>query len=184
MSFDKKTERHISSPPNAIRLIEEEQAQLLTLCDSLEKIADELPYKLERGRLRPDAPTIVARQLRHRLPRLHRHIEQLLFPMLKKRALPEDCVEEIIAGFTHEHAMDDGYALGVLEVLNELSLDRRLPGLRAINDEAAGYLLRGFFEALRRHLRWQHFIVLRLARQRLTDKDLAKLARQISIDGS
>ncbi len=179
MSSKKLSEGHQSKSRDPLKLIEKEQSHLLSLCDRLEEIADEFP-----DHSNSDTSKKVAQELRSALPRLHNHIQQILFPMLQKRALPQDSIEEIIAGFTHEHAMDDGYVLGVLEILDELSIDRRILELRAANYEAAGYLLRGFFEALRRHLRWQNFIVLRLARQRLRDEDLIELSHQMSIDGS
>ena len=179
----------MSSPENSdvracrftdpILKIEEEQVHLMALCDRLETIADRLPDNLNHFTVET-----VAYELRAKLPRLHMHMEQQLFPILKKRALPEDGIEEIIDGFTHEHAMDDGYVLGVLgvlEILDQSSRSQIAADQTAENYEAVGYLLRGFFEALRRHLRWQRFIVLRLARLRLSDKDLVEINDQISI---
>ena len=179
MSSPGKNGRQQRWSSNPILQIEAEQVHLLALCDRLEEIADNLP-----GNLFPISFETVARELRSKLPRLHRHMELALFPALKKRALPEDNIDELIAGFTHEHAMDDGYVLGVLEVLDRIAAGPLVSDGETENYEASGYLLRGFFEAMRRHLRWQRFIVLRLARQRLSDEDLIEVADQMSIETS
>ncbi len=160
-----------------IAALDMEHAHLLSLCDRLEEIADALPNNLD-----PYVFETVARELRTMLPRLHRHMQQLLFPLLKKRARQKDGMADIIAGFTHEQNMDAGYALGVLDILDRFA-SGQLPLDHEPKDyEAVGYLLRGFFESLRRHLRWERFLVLRLARRRLNKEDLAQLQLQISKD--
>ena len=171
-----KGEKQIKKPldPDPIKRIEDEQAHMMALCDMLETIADEIPDNLN-----PSTFVMAARSLRHELPRLHRHEEQLLFPMLAKRAWPEDNIDEILDGFRQENAMDEGYAEEVLTVLDRLSLGRGLENL-----EMAGYLLRGFFESLRRHLRWENIILLKLARQRLQEDDLAQMSHQLSSESS
>ena len=179
MSSNNKNDAQNFQVPDPIQLIEEEQAILLALCDRLEEIADGLPDNLSPFRLK-----VVAQELRTTIPRLHHQMEKLLFPKLKKRALPDDGIDELIAGFEHEHAMDDGYVLGVLEILDQLAIGPVSDTRSLEYYEAVGYQLRGFFEAMRRHLRWQRFIVLRLARQRLRDEDLIELKTQISTEGS
>ncbi len=179
MSSNNKSDAGGSSTLDPIKKIEKEQVHLLALCDRLEEIADGLPCNLSPFRFK-----MLAQELRRAVPQLHHHMEKLLFPILKKRALPEDGIDEIIGGFLHEHAMDDGYVLGVLEILDQLAAGP-VPDRRNLEYfEAIGYQLRGFFEALRRHLRWQRFIVVRLARQRLSEKDLIELDTQISTEGS
>ena len=179
MSSNNKSDAQDFPIANPIDLIEEEQVHLLDLCDTLEEIADGLPDNLSPFRLK-----VVAQELRMAVPRLHLNMEERLFPMLKKRAFPEDGIDEVIAGFEHEHAMDDGYVLGVLDILDQLAVGP-VPDKRNLEFfETAGYQLRGFFEALRRHLRWQRFIVVRLARLRLSEKDLIELGTQMSSKGS
>jgi hemerythrin-like domain-containing protein len=158
--------------PDPIKQIEGEQAHMMVLCDMLETIADEIS-----DNMKPSTVVMAARSLRHELPRLHRHEEQLLFPLLAKRALPEDDIEEILDGFRQENAMDEGYAEEVLTILDRLALGQGLENL-----EMAGYLLRGFFESLRRHLRWENIVILKLARQRLLQEDLVQMSHQLSME--
>jgi hypothetical protein len=152
-----------------IKIVESEQVHLKDLCDTLEAIADGFP-----GATTPSVARSAAEILRDELPRLHCHEEKILYPLLLQRVLPEDNIEEILAGFGLEHAMDEGYAEEVLALLDQLAA-----GMEMANAEMAGYLLRGFFESLRRHLRWEGIIILRLARQRLTDEDLARMSVQM-----
>ena len=164
-----------SGMPDPLSMIEQEQISLLALCDRLEEIADALLDDLS-----PSTLETVAQEWRCRLPLHHQHMEKVLFPLLEKRAQSQDSIDEVISGFTHEQAMDDGYILGVLEVLDQFASGQPAGEHKPDYYEAAGYLLRGFFEALRRHLRWERFIVLRLARQRLTKEDLAEIYVRIS----
>lgn len=178
MSSIKKTDSADSGFLNPIQKIEAEQLHMAALCDRLETIANGLPDDLSSFPFEA-----VANELRTKLPQLHYNMEQVLFPALKERALPEDGIEEIIDGFTHEHAMDGGYVLGVLEVLDRLATGPLALNQQPENYEVVGYLLRGFFEGLRRHLRWERFIILRLARLRLSEDDLVEINDQMSSRG-
>lgn len=178
-SNNNNTNSQDSQSFNPIQKIEAEQLHMAALCDRLETFANGLPDDLSSFTFES-----IASELRTKLPRLHYNMEKVLFPALKKRALPEDRIDEIIAGFTHEHAMDDGYVLGVLEVLDRFAKGPLASNQKAENYDAVGYQLRGFFESLRRHLRWERFIVLQLARQRLSDEDLVEINNQMSSRGS
>lgn len=148
-----------------IATLERELDQLTGLCDELERVADELPDNRNPSRIDE-----IGRKLRDLLRRHHQHAEALLMPRLASRALPEDRVEELAQGLRHDNSRDEGYALEVLELLDAMAAGGRPP-----NKDTAGYLLRGFFEGLRRHLRCEHALLFPLARKRLTDDDLRQL---------
>lgn len=156
-------------PSDPIDAIEREHQELMEICDLLEAIAD-------RVREQHDPPSVrsVAERLRSRLSSHHQHEEQLLFPLLVKRASSEDHIEEIVASLLHDNAMDEGYALEVLELLDILAR-----GQRPKSTETAGYMLRGFFEGLRRHLRCERVSVFKLARLRLTNEDKREMSERI-----
>ena len=146
------------------------------LCDMLEQIADSLPDDVD-----PLLCARVVKVLRDELPVHHRDEEHGLFPLVEHRAKPEDNVEELIAQLCLEHATDESFAIEVMDELATLS-----EGKKPRNPNMLGYMLRGFFESYRRHLQWEDKVLLPLARKRLTEADLTKLAgflRQNRADG-
>jgi hemerythrin-like domain-containing protein len=152
--------------------LQQELNQLLGVCDELEHVADELPDNRSPSRI-----AAVCRSLRDLLRKHHRHAESLLFPLLSRRALPEDRVEELARELRRDNSRDEGYALEVLELLDAMAV-----GGQPANKDTAGYLLRGFFEGLRRHLRCEHALLFPLARKRLTPDDLQQLREAIAAE--
>jgi hemerythrin-like domain-containing protein len=151
-------------------LIEHEHLIQAQLCDPLERIADDLPDNIDR-RLCLE----VIDSLQNEVP-LHQLDEELgLFPLIEKRALPDDNVHDILARLALEHATDESFAGELLESLESLSEGRRLK-----NPDMVGYMLRSFFESYRRHILWENAIMLPLARTRLTGEDLDELDRRMN----
>ena len=150
-----------------IDLIEHEHLIQARLCDSLERIADDLPNNVDR-RLCGQ----VIDSLQFEMPLHHRDEELGLFPLIEKRALPTDNIHDILARLALEHATDESFASELLESLENLREGRRLK-----NPDMVGYMLRSFFESYRRHILWENAIVLPLARMRLTREDLDELNR-------
>ena len=148
-------------------LIEHDHLVQSQLCDSLERIADDLPDNVDRQLCR-----IVIDTLKFEMPVHHRNEELALFPLIENRALPDDNIHDILARLALEHATDESFASELLESLEVLSEGRKLK-----NPDMVGYMLRSFFESYRRHILWENAIVLPLARARLTSEDLADLSR-------
>lgn len=148
-------------------LIEHEHLAQAQLCDSLERIADGLPDNVDRKLCRT-----VIDALQFDMPLHHRDEELGLFPLIERRALPDDNIEDILARLALEHATDECFAGELLENLESLSEGRKLT-----NPDMVGYMLRSFFESYRRHIHWENAIVLPLARARLTRDDLDELGR-------
>ena len=154
-----------NSMRNPLDIIEMAHQVHAQICDALEAIADSLPDEVDR-RLAAN----VADCLCIELPLHHLDEEEGLFPLLEKRALPEDNIVDILSRLAIEHATDESFADELGESLKTLGR-----GERVDNPNMVGYMLRGFFENYRRHLHWENTLVLPLARQRLKKKDLTAL---------
>jgi hemerythrin-like domain-containing protein len=139
------------------------------LCDLLEQIADCLPDNVS-----PPVAQAAASAMSD-LHRHHKHEEKGLFPLLQKRAKPQDNIEQIISHLEKEHAADESLADDLLENLETLAV-----GNKSENPNMLGYMLRGFFESYRRHISWENTVLLPLARERLTKDDLDILAVTLS----
>lgn len=123
----------------------------------------------------PDpADAIRARDfLRHELPLHMADEEQDLFPLLRRRCLPEDAIDKAIDRLTGEHHQsiaDTRKAAAALEPLEE--------GAGPLSEEGREDLLR-FTTHARRHLILENAIILPFARLRLTENDLDTLCRRM-----
>lgn len=150
---------------NPLDMIASAHALQEQMCDAMERIADGLPDEVDR-RLCAQ----VASCLQFDLPLHHHDEEEGLFPLLRKRATPEDGVDKILERLTAEHSSDNDFASEIAEALETLG-----QGGRPANPEMLGYMLRGFFERYRRHVHWENQLVMPLARLRLTREDLDAL---------
>jgi hemerythrin-like domain-containing protein len=148
-------------------LIEHEHLVQAQLCDSLERIADDLPDNVDQRLCMK-----VIDSLKFEMPVHHRDEELGLFPLIEKRALPDDNIHDILARLALEHATDESFANELLESLEGLREGQKLK-----NPDMVGYMLRSFFESYRRHILWENAIVLPLARARLMPADLEELDR-------
>ena len=102
--------------------------------------------------------------------------EQDLFPLLRRRALPEDDVENVLGLLSAEHKADALQAAEVRRLLED-SLDRQAaPGM----DPASRKALQAFSSQELRHLALENAVVLPIARLRLTTKDLGGMSRRLA----
>jgi hemerythrin-like domain-containing protein len=155
---------------NGLDLIEYEHRIQSQICDGLERIADGLPNDVDRGLCEQ-----VVKALRYEIPLHHRDEECGLFPLIDKRALPNDDIHDILARLALEHATDESFAGELLESLQILA-----NGGKVNNPNMVGYMLRSFFESYRRHIQWENAVVLPLARSRLTEEDVEELEQAMS----
>jgi hemerythrin-like domain-containing protein len=137
------------------------QAQA-AMCDELERVADGLLDQVDRQQC-----ARLASWLQFDLALHHHDEEEALFPLLRRRARPEDRLEPILERLLSEHSVDMDLAADIAEELAGLA-----QGNRPSNPEMLGYMLRGFFEAYRRHVLWENTLLMPLAHQRLTSEDL------------
>ena len=123
--------------------------QILELCDLLESIADSLPNHLDSRKCHQAAimvqPTV---------EKMHRLEEDSVFPFLEETN-PTESEREIIARLKEEHCEDECYAEELTDALNRIALGEGEP----VAPETLGYMLRGFFGAMRRHIAYEqeHF---------------------------
>jgi hemerythrin-like domain-containing protein len=154
------------NPLDMIAMCHEAQAEM---CDALEHIADGLPDDIDRRLC-----ARLAGWLQFDLALHHHDEEEALFPLLRKRAHPQDRLDMILERLASEHSTDMDLASDIAEELASLA-----QGHRPANPEMLGYMLRGFFEAYRRHVHWENALLMPLARQRLTLEDLELLQARL-----
>lgn len=127
-------------------------AEKRRLCDMLEAIADTLPSRVDRLECLKAAGELVPL-----LRECHRFEEETLFPAF----LAAGGREDIVARLKAEHVEDQGAAQELAEELFRIG-----HGHAVHNPEALGYLLRAFFESVRRHMAFEHDHVLPATRER------------------
>lgn len=115
------------------------------LCSILESLADRLPDKLDSQEC-----LHVARTIYPIVRRAHEFEEQKLFPLLEERFASDASLKEAIHRLRFEHWEDESFAEEIADSLLNFVRDRA-----KANTEALGYMLRGFFEGLRRHLAFE-----------------------------
>lgn len=100
--------------------------------------------------------------------------EEDLFPLLYRRSLPEDDLDQILGVLSSEHTADLDEARDVRELL-ERALDRR-EGLEPDQRKT----LVAFARQERCHLAIENAVVLPIARLRLSEDDLANLSQRLA----
>lgn len=126
---------------------------LLDVCDQLEAIADSLPNSVSAA----DCARLAA-EIVDLLARTHREEEAILLPMLASSQRPE--LRQLANRLRGEHDYDDNAVIEVRDALLSLSTGRPLH-----SPDATGYLLRSFFESLRRHVLAEQDLLAILADQ-------------------
>lgn len=154
---------------SALAYVANDHEQHLRLCDVLEEIADSLPDRIDQRQC-----VCAALALKHRINAHHQLEETVLFPRMLARATGDSELQRVLQRLADEHLTDEGHCDEAIELLSKLSRGAPLP-----NVEAAGYLLRGLFEGLRRHIAFENDYVLPIAHQVLLEEDLEALAAEI-----
>lgn len=126
-------------PASRTEPLEISYRHMLTLCDKLEAIADALPRVDERLCLE------TAAALERLVAQTHALEESVLFPLLIASGRPE--MNQTVARLRQEHLFDSGTAQEVCETLGDMA-----GGYQILPVDAVGYLLRAFFEGMRRHV--------------------------------
>ena len=116
------------------------QAEMQSLCDMLEDIADSLPRSMNAGICAKAAETLVPL-----VKRIHAFEELEVFPKYAA-ANPGPATQEMLDRLRDEHCVDECYAEELSDALKRIS-----SASDPISPDTLGYMLRGFFEATRRH---------------------------------
>lgn len=113
----------------------------LALCDLLEAVADSLPDQLDRQRC-----LHVARSIPRVIKHAHAAEAALLFPTIVARHGNRGAA--LIEHLRMEQFEDEYFAEEV-----QLTLLQAGKGSSTLTADATGYMLRGFFDGIRRHVR-------------------------------
>ena len=138
---------HGEDPISALRKAHKDQ---LLLCDRLEEIADSLPDAINRQKC-----IYAARALGPMIRGVHRFEEEVVFPLIAERLGADDHINSMLTRLRFEHCEDECFSEELTEALHDLG-----SGNPDINTEAIGYMLRGFFEAMRRHIAFESEMLL------------------------
>ena len=140
-------------------------------CVALERLADDLGAD--------DATENAGYILDHLEVDLPLHIadeEKDLFPLLKKRCLADDRIEEMLVLLHVEHQEDDANCGALLAPLRGIA-----GGSRPTDEAAFTARARAFDSFQRRHLGWENGTILPLAEYRLSDEDNAALGASMAM---
>ena len=119
--------------------------EALLLCDELERIADDLPHKVQRALCLSIAARIVP-MLKHS----HAYEEEVVFPAFAAAATTPAVGDASIRRLKAEHVEDECAAQDLADVLFAIG-----HGSAIDNPEALGFMLRAFFETMRRHIAFE-----------------------------
>ena len=120
------------------------------LCDELEAIADALPDRVDRRKC-----LIVAASLPALLEQGHAYEEKYVFPAFQRNGDSRQTRAMTVRRLKVEHMEDEASAHDLAEVLEEIGA-----GFPVKNPEALGFMLRAFFEAMRRHIAFEREHIL------------------------
>jgi hypothetical protein len=123
-------------PPKLKKMFERQ----MKLCDDLEAVADSLPLRIDRHFC-----LHIARQIGPVLRDAHAAEELHLFPTILSRS---ENGGDVVERLRLEHIEDECFGEEVQYELLQLGQGRTV-----LAPEATGYMLRGFFEGMRRHMR-------------------------------
>ncbi len=124
----------------------------LELCRTMEALADDLPSKVDTH-----AAMILVRQLYPTLRRCHLLEEAMIFPLL---LISHRDVAPILDRLHNEHFEDEDHAADLRDAV-EAFVARKA----TTDAEKVGYMLRGLFTSLRRHLAFDRDYLLPLFRR-------------------
>lgn len=115
------------------------------LCEKLEELADLLPDKVENQEC-----LVLARQIYPEMKRCHEFEENVLFAEARGCDPDNLTLASTLERLRYEHWEDESFAEELTEALTSFVTE---PDER--NPEKLAYMLRGFFEGLRRHIAFE-----------------------------
>jgi hemerythrin-like domain-containing protein len=117
----------------------------LQLCEELEEIADTLPNVSNTQKV-----LIICRDILPIVKMAHQFEEKTLFPALTPSQPDDNALSRNLERLRYEHWEDESFAE---EICEELKVFVNNPS-KAIVDKLS-YMLRGFFEGMRRHIAFE-----------------------------
>ena len=101
--------------------------------------------------------------------------EQDLFPLIRRRAEPDDDIEAALGQLSGEHADDEALAMEIID-----GLEARLAAPSQPMPEQLAAALRQFAHNQRHHLALENATIMPLAKLRLSSRDLRELAARMA----
>jgi hemerythrin-like domain-containing protein len=153
-----------------LEFIRDDHARQLRMCNLLDAFTE----KLELEPVMPLASALLE-YLRGDLPLHTQDEEQDLRPVLEERCEPEDGLDEVLKQMSKEHELNRDLVSFLIDDLEALADGRTLSNpVRLLMN------VKEFSETQRQHVTWEERVLLPLARQRLTQEDLAKIGRNMA----
>lgn len=115
-----------------------------SMCSRLEAIADALPMKIDRQEC-----LMLARDIYPTVKAAHDFEENVLFPYLRRHADAE-AVKNGLERLRFEHWEDEAYAEELSDALGRIGR-----GDEVSDAEKISWMLRGFFDGVRRHMAFE-----------------------------
>lgn len=123
---------------------------LQNLCGDLEAIADSLPASIN-----VQASLGVAQNIMAIVKSAHEFEERKIYPALHLLEQPDGTMNESIERLRFEHWADEEYAQEIYLALRDFVLNQN-----KVKAEALSWMLRGFFEGMRRHIAFERVVIL------------------------
>ncbi|MEM9733378.1 MAG: hemerythrin domain-containing protein [Pseudomonadota bacterium] len=130
-------------PDDIVFLLDKHLKKQLVLCDALENIADALPESVNNQNC-----LHVAGSIYPIIKSAHEFEENQLFPLLTEGEAPEN-LAQTLTRLHEEHWEDESFSAELTEALRDFVAGRDT------NTDKLAYMLRGFFEGLRRHIAFE-----------------------------
>ncbi len=143
--------------------------QHLEIYARLEEIADSLPGKVD-----PKLCWELVVKLRFLVTPLHNFEEEILYPIILERSLQPEKMMETLGRLSAEHWSDRGFGDEIIELLANLADPKS-----KVDAERAGYMLRGFFEGVRRHIMFEIDCLIPQIAETLTIQDKNKICQRL-----
>lgn len=135
--------------PRPLSWLRKAHQEHLTLCRELEDIADSLPSSVNRQKC-----IYAAKALGPSIRDIQHYEETVLYPWLKQRS-SDPAFDTTLERLKFEHFEDSCFAEELTDILLKLGA-----GV-SVNTEAVGYMLRGYFETVRRHIAFERDFLLK-----------------------
>ena len=153
-----------------LEFIREDHARQLRMCNLLDAFTE----KLELEPVMPLASALLD-YVTGDLPLHTQDEEQDLRPALEARCEPEDGLDDVLKQMSKEHELNRDLVSFLIDDLEALADGRTLSNpVRLLNN------MKEFSETQRQHVTWEERVLLPLARQRLTEEDLAKIGQNMA----
>jgi len=138
------TPNHTEGGESSASWLRRSHGEQLALCSELEEIADSLPSNINRQKC-----IYAAKALGPLIKGAHHYEETVLFPQLRSSESAPEHLAETLERLKFEHFEDECFAEELTDALLKLGSGDK------VNMEAVGYMLRGFFESIRRHIAFE-----------------------------